>query len=145
MYCIFAIEIQSHHFFIRKVELFVPWCLKITGNVSFNDIAKNGQFGQFLKKPCGQTVVPERSSSIRQNWWKMPKMKHSRETFWGDFHTVCDICGQIQFNDSNTLKSSLCSHYFRELVAPHLSNVENLSYSHLGALRLSFSLCFAHR
>ena len=81
MYCIFAIEIQSHHFFIRKVELFVPWCLKITGDVSFNDIAKNGQFGQFLKKPCGQTVVPERSSSIRQNWWKMPKMKISRETF----------------------------------------------------------------
>jgi len=35
--------------------------------------------------------------------------------------------------------------YNRELVAPHLSNVENLSYSHLGALRLSFSLRFAHR
>ena len=97
MYCIFAIEIQSHHFFIRKVELFVPWCLKITKNVSFNDNAKNGQFGQFLKKPCGQTVVPERSSSIRQNWWKMPKMKNSNETFWVIFNQCAVQCIKVHF------------------------------------------------
>ena len=145
MYCIFAIEIQSHHFFIRNVELFVPWCLKITGDVSFNDIAKNGQFGQFLKKTLRSNSGTRKVKFNTTKWVENAKNENFTRDILGDFQTMCDICGQIQFNDSNTFKSSLCSHYFRELVAPHLSNVENLSYSHLGALRLSFSLRFAHR
>ena len=39
------------------------------------------QFGVFLKKTCGQTVLPDRSILIGQNWWKMPKSENSNETF----------------------------------------------------------------
>ena len=45
----------------------------------FNRNAKN-----VFWKPgaCGQTVLPDRSILIGQNWWKMPKLKNSNETFW---------------------------------------------------------------
>ena len=31
---------------------------------------------------CGQTVLPDRSVLIGQNWWKIPKYQNSNATFW---------------------------------------------------------------
>ena len=49
-------------------------------------------FGEFLKpEACGQTLLPDRSILIEQNWRKMPKFKYNIlsnfQTMWVHAHS----------------------------------------------------------
>ena len=50
---------------------------------------KNGQFWRFFWKPCGQTVLPDRSILIGQKLVKNAKMESFKcDVFWWFSNTV---------------------------------------------------------
>ena len=49
-------------------------------------------------KTSGQTVLPDMSILIGQNWWKMPKLKNSNATFWVIFKHCAEVSLMMYLN-----------------------------------------------
>ena len=96
-------------------------CLKITEKVSFNmasevsyvcilsgqkfiKIAKNSQFGEFLKfwSLLSNSVTRQVNFNWDKNWCKMPKLKNSNATFL----VIFKLCDHYVYGIVNGLKTS---------------------------------------
>ena len=68
------IRLSNHRKVSFNIASEVSYVCILSGQ-KFIKNAKNGPFWRVFEKPeaCGQTVLPDRSVSIGQNWWKMPK------------------------------------------------------------------------
>ena len=54
----------------------------------FQKFIINAKNGFWKLEVCGQTMLPDRSTLLVQNWWKMPKLKTLNETFLSNFQTI---------------------------------------------------------